>query len=331
MKIEKIEEALENITEIKDSVAAMDSAMELAKEKAEDKTEEFEKITVNMEGELGAENQPVPEPPTFELDESLFDNDETDILYESLSDSEEIQVRSDVAKYFYDKLYDEFIENPVQAVELDSEVATYYAYLCPEEFDSVSNRKLNIVNDLIDKLSIAIADTYFDDSLMEDFEDGEDSDESLNEAANNKVTLFCTFEPYERYSGGGGLKKLKASGTDYLETISKLADKMLLYIDSDRIEEDDMTFDEVINQIEMSNGDGCDFIVELKDDQGNTYIQAEYENEYEDVDESLNEDTVKQGNKWVNKGDDGETHGEFDTKKEADAQRRAMFANGFKG
>lgn len=47
------------------------------------------------------------------------------------------------------------------------------------------------------------------------------------------------------------------------------------------------------------------------------------------VDESLSEDTVKQGNKWVNKGKEG-THGKFATKKAADAQRRAMFANGYR-
>ena len=44
---------------------------------------------------------------------------------------------------------------------------------------------------------------------------------------------------------------------------------------------------------------------------------------------NLKEDTVKQGDKWVNKGKEG-THGEFKTKKEADAQRKAMFANGYK-
>lgn len=43
----------------------------------------------------------------------------------------------------------------------------------------------------------------------------------------------------------------------------------------------------------------------------------------------LNEDTIKQGNKWVNKGKEG-THGNFKTKKDADAQRKAMFANGYK-
>lgn len=43
----------------------------------------------------------------------------------------------------------------------------------------------------------------------------------------------------------------------------------------------------------------------------------------------LNEDTIKQDNKWVNKGKEG-THGSFKTKKAADAQRKAMFANGYK-
>lgn len=41
---------------------------------------------------------------------------------------------------------------------------------------------------------------------------------------------------------------------------------------------------------------------------------------------TIKEDTVKQGSHWVNKGKEG-THGKFKTKKAADAQRRAMFAN----
>ena len=44
----------------------------------------------------------------------------------------------------------------------------------------------------------------------------------------------------------------------------------------------------------------------------------------------VSEDTVKHDGKWVNKGEEG-THGKFKTKKEADAQRKAMFANGYKG
>lgn len=44
----------------------------------------------------------------------------------------------------------------------------------------------------------------------------------------------------------------------------------------------------------------------------------------------LTEDTIKtKDGKWTNKGDEG-THGKFNTKKEADAQRRAMFSNGYR-
>ena len=51
----------------------------------------------------------------------------------------------------------------------------------------------------------------------------------------------------------------------------------------------------------------------------------------ESVEESIKEDTVKKKNgKWTNRGDDGKEHGEFNTKKEADKQRKAMFANGYK-
>lgn len=48
------------------------------------------------------------------------------------------------------------------------------------------------------------------------------------------------------------------------------------------------------------------------------------------IEKPIAEDTVKQGNSWVNKGKEG-THGTFKTKKQANAQRKAMFANGYKG
>ena len=48
------------------------------------------------------------------------------------------------------------------------------------------------------------------------------------------------------------------------------------------------------------------------------------------IDKPLYEDTVKTKKGWVNKGKSG-THGTFKTKKAADAQRKAMFASGYKG
>lgn len=48
--------------------------------------------------------------------------------------------------------------------------------------------------------------------------------------------------------------------------------------------------------------------------------------------ENLEEDTVKKSNgKWTNRGNTGKEHGTFKTKKQADAQRKAMYANGYKG
>lgn len=48
------------------------------------------------------------------------------------------------------------------------------------------------------------------------------------------------------------------------------------------------------------------------------------------IEKPIEEDTVKQGNSWTNKGKEG-THGTFKTKKQADDQRKAMFANEYKG
>ena len=57
--------------------------------------------------------------------------------------------------------------------------------------------------------------------------------------------------------------------------------------------------------------------------------QVEHISNADLIEESATEDTVKQGNSWVNKGKEG-THGKFRTKKAADAQRKAMFASGYK-
>ena len=59
----------------------------------------------------------------------------------------------------------------------------------------------------------------------------------------------------------------------------------------------------------------------LIDKFGNTYFWFK---------EGINEDTIKTKKGWVNKGKEG-THGTFKTKKAADAQRKAMFAQGYRG
>ena len=60
-------------------------------------------------------------------------------------------------------------------------------------------------------------------------------------------------------------------------------------------------------------------------------IQKHSWNENNSFKDEIVENTIKtKSGKWVNKGDTGETHGEFKTKKAADAQRKSMFANGYR-
>lgn len=269
------------LQKIKNSTAALDPAMELAKEEADDKFEEFEKIAVNMNGELGAKKQPTPSKPKWSLDESLFDkpalliegaaldqneirtfansagaerrplqsedvqdldtcsfetsydlldyasdianqeltskeelqnyldnqdySDGSEIMYyvvfdgevliddtdyfevemwndvvdefdESLgvTNSEEIKARKDVADYFQAMLEQELLDDPIQAQELDFDLDSYNADWCPEEFNSQINAKFEKVKSLINQLAIALADTYFDDNLMESLKESID-------------------------------------------------------------------------------------------------------------------------------------------------------------
>lgn len=66
--------------------------------------------------------------------------------------------------------------------------------------------------------------------------------------------------------------------------------------------------------------------IETEEKAHKDYLTKVKQNKDIEYTEPLEEDTIKQGNKWVNKGNTGETHGEFKTKKEADKQRKAMFA-----
>ena len=81
--------------------------------------------------------------------------------------------------------------------------------------------------------------------------------------ADNSVKLRVEFEVYERF-GSGGIKRATVSGPTLLDALKKMTDKMGLYVDSEVIEENQMTAEDVIKSIDMSNGDGCDYIIQLK-------------------------------------------------------------------
>ena len=96
-------------------------------------------------------------------------------------------------------------------------------------------------------------------------------------------------------------------------------------IDEDA-KKDSYVFEEEINDYLSDNFGFCVYNWDYKTNGNDITIT----NINWDTSESLKEDTVKtKSGKWVNKGKEG-THGEFRTKKAADAQRKAMFAQGYK-
>lgn len=106
--------------------------------------------------------------------------------------------------------------------------------------------------------------------------------------------------------------------------------------DVSKSEFSDLLFDTILKNDKFKQLDVAKFKDDVDKpnevDNKNGTIRLNYDNKYfeikiNEIDESLKEDTVKQGNKWVNKGNTGKTHGEFKTKKQADAQRKAMFVN----
>lgn len=167
--------------------------------------------------------------------------------------------------------------------------------------EALTRRSLSNAIDVIEEIlnNLDMYDVSDEDAKILDaaysvlFDMGPGLEENLKEAANGRVKLYVEFYPYERYGGGSGLKKATVSGTDKLDALKKLVDHMGLYIDSEEIEEEGYSFEDCINNIAMSNGDGCDFVVVLKNkDSGEIYFQENYEEEEDwddEFDESLEE------------------------------------------
>ena len=101
-------------------------------------------------------------------------------------------------------------------------------------------------------------------------------------------------------------------------------------------DEDNKKVKRIVKDITWDEDDDDEYIDSTYHDYSEDELEAmgAFDNLHDDdeFDESLNEDTVKRNDKWVNVGKDGKADsGKFTTKKEADAQRKAMFANGYKG
>lgn len=157
----------------------------------------------------------------------------------------------------------------------------------------------------------------------------------------NKHRVEVKYQEYKRYEEGK-VKTVRASGSTLSEALLKI-DKKLYWFAIQSIREDYPEFVDEDGNIEVEKvpadlildlweaehieDDGDDYIFYVKDLSNGSILLGD--EDVVDLDEQLNEDTVKQDGKWVNRGKKG-THGTFKTKKAADAQRKAMFASGFR-
>ncbi len=81
------------------------------------------------------------------------------------------------------------------------------------------------------------------------------------------MKMEVLFERYERYECGN-MRKLTVTGDDKLDCLKKMVDNMGLYIDSEDVcgcVDEGEGFDDILEHITSSNGDGCDFIFYIKD------------------------------------------------------------------
>ena len=101
--------------------------------------------------------------------------------------------------------------------------------------------------------------------------------------ATQAVNLEVSLETYERYQRGRHVT-FRVSGTNLLDALKKMTDEAGLYLTSDEIDEEEMTPEDIINEIETSNGDGCDFIIYIKNLTTGEFLM-DYRDYYEDTPE----------------------------------------------
>lgn len=263
--------------------------------------EELGDYLIDLGDRISSEGEIIKDYPTEDGEDEEFK--------ESLNESIPPITKKEVTEFFTNKGFDVNAEDVQDYID----GVTEYINQWREEGDDYSiqdwysDTRMNYPEDLED-LTRLDDDDDFDESLNEDIEVSDEDD------------VWDLIDSGYMDSEGIG---------DFLSEHDTAWDDICAFFD---IEESDFD-DQWDALIQIDAHDLADWISthdQLWDDFC-SYVYALRDRTLNGVDESLNEDTVKQNGKWVNKGDTGKTHGKFDTKKEADAQRKAMFANGFKG
>lgn len=96
-------------------------------------------------------------------------------------------------------------------------------------------------------------------------------------AGNDPITLYVKYEAYSSYGEGGQVKEKEFIADTKLDALKELSKFMHVYLYPEEIEEDELTFEEGIEKLINTNGDGSDYIFSLKDSEGNVYIDEDYD------------------------------------------------------
>jgi hypothetical protein len=94
-----------------------------------------------------------------------------------------------------------------------------------------------------------------------------------------EIELKCTFLPYDRYpSGRIPYKTITVKGATEVDALAQLAYELDIYLSPEEIYDDNMAVNDILQEIEERNGDGCDYISFLKNvTTGDIYInEGEY-------------------------------------------------------
>ena len=166
-----------------------------------------------------------------------------------------------------------------------------------------------------------------DPSAIYEHEDEEEQNESLNEDKEEETEVEepKEEEPVEEHPIETTVEEVK-------EIASEVANKVVEPVSNEEEAEEQQeaiedAVDEVVDDKFGEDDEEDDDEMIVRDNDELIDVDDDFDDDF-GFGEGLKEDTVKKDNKWVNKGKEG-THGEFKTKKEADAQRKAMFANGY--
>ena len=302
----------------------MDRVHDAAYEQLED-DEAFQLMTADEQDEK-----------LYELEDKIWDTDYKDVCVldedgvSRLKDDIEEHNRKMKYKYYYDREEDEWSGEEVEIKPGYYEAAQLYIddnpkYMSDEEF----NDHLKFFEEMRDKYGLEELEVAYR------FSNGETGynrvkKECLTESANCDSVEESLKESDDQYYIGWA----KTSFDEFRDWMKNKAPNYVIYshdgkwfvareVGDGYSQQIDDRMMPLIRNDEFLSGR----IVESVKKSSKKKVVKESDCEVQS--DSLKEDTVKQGSQWVNKGKEG-THGKFKTKKEADAQRKAMFASGYK-